>query len=434
MRHILLLLCCILFAPTTWALNVQESQVASSKVFLVEDTAYPVVAVAISAEHSGFLSDPAGKEGRTMLALYLLEEHINKHRNDLIQLGIKNLFASSSLTHFNVSFMAPKQNLEKGLELVQRLVVATKVDQRVFRSKKNKITASIFNAETGGANFFLLRKGMQQVFPGHPWSRYFGDYDSVESLNLTDYDLFWKNLFTKTNLTFAFAGDISLPTARDLAGKFRTRSAKNTLTQTPFENPTPILTGETTTLHVERPQSHVLFLHDGLNQNHQDYYKALILTAIIGGNALTSRLFDELRDQRGIVYSVSFMPLKEVGLLNGFFSTANETCAEAIGVTKKVFEGVQAKGVTAKELASAKNQVIGGMLTNLLSLTGIAAQLIDNAESGLPNKAFLDNFMSRVESLTLAEINQFAHEFLKPENLQFVIVGNPVMGGIPDHS
>jgi zinc protease len=177
-------------------------------------------------------------------------------------------------------------------------------------------------------------------------------------------------------------------------------------------------------LHV--PQSVVLFGEGGVKRHDPDFYAAFLMNHILGGGGFSSRLMQEVREKRGLAYSIDtdLVALDHVGLVQGTVGTKNASVAEAMSLIKQEWRRMRDDGPSEQELADAKLYPTGSYPLRFGSTTSIARQLVGVQLQGFPS----DYFSQRngyVNAVTLDDVRRVAMKLLDPDKLTFVIVGRP---------
>ena len=174
------------------------------------------------------------------------------------------------------------------------------------------------------------------------------------------------------------------------------------------------------------PQSVALFGQPGIAQSDPDFFAALILNQILGGGSFESRLMNEVREKRGLTYGVySYLMTRDLAnVYMGQVSSANDRIAQAIAVIRDEWAKAEAEGVTEQELRDAKTYITGAYPLRFDGNGPIANILVGMQMLGLPID-YIATRNDKVEAVTMADIKRVAQELLEPENLHFVVVGQP---------
>ncbi|MBM3557764.1 MAG: insulinase family protein, partial [Alphaproteobacteria bacterium] len=179
------------------------------------------------------------------------------------------------------------------------------------------------------------------------------------------------------------------------------------------------------------PQAQVAFGLPGVKRGDPDYYAAYLMNYVLGGGGFVSRLYREIREQRGLAYSVAsyLAPMDHAGLYSGAVGTANERVAESIHLVKAAFSRMRDEGVSAAELADAKTYVTGSFPLGLDTNSKIAATLVAVQWDRL-GIDFLRRRNALFEAVTVEDVARVAKRLLDPDKIYFVVVGDPAgLGG-----
>jgi zinc protease len=175
------------------------------------------------------------------------------------------------------------------------------------------------------------------------------------------------------------------------------------------------------------PQSVIVFGLPGLARKDKDYVPAVVMNHILGGGSFTSRLWTEVREKRGLAYSVysSLSPFKHGPMLAGATSTKNERASESISVISTEIEAFASGNVTADELDKAKKYLTGSYALRFDTSTKIARELLQAQLDDLG----MDYFAHRNQEIAAVDANDIARvakRLLDTKQMLIVVVGQPV--------
>ena len=170
----------------------------------------------------------------------------------------------------------------------------------------------------------------------------------------------------------------------------------------------------------------MLFSDIGLKRSDPDYYAATVMNHIFGGGGFTSRLYSEIREKRGLVYSVysHLSPYDHSALLIGRAGTANARVAETISVLREQWTLMSEKGISESELKDAKTYLTGSFPLRFTSSGSIASILVGMQQYRL-GIDYLDRRNALVEAVTREDVNRLAKKLLDPKRLTITVVGLP---------
>jgi len=182
---------------------------------------------------------------------------------------------------------------------------------------------------------------------------------------------------------------------------------------------------------IEHPasQSHVLVGQRGIARGDPDFFALTVGNYVLGGGGFVSRLYGEVREKRGLAYSVSsyFSPQIQPGPFAIGLQTRKDQADQALGVVREVLERFVREGPTAEELAAAKSNLIGGFALRIDSNGKILAQLSAIGFYGLPLD-WLERWTDRVAAVTLEDVRAAFQRHIRPEAMVTVVVGAPPAG------
>jgi zinc protease len=174
------------------------------------------------------------------------------------------------------------------------------------------------------------------------------------------------------------------------------------------------------------PQSVVLFGHQGIRRDDPDFFAAFLLNEMLGGGRFGTRLMSELREKRGLTYGAStwLAPMDAGEVMMGQFATDNATVAQAIEVVRGEWQRLAEEGVGEAELTAVKTYQTGSYPLRFDGNGPIARILVGLQMQGLPID-YITNRNGYIEAVTAADIARVARRLLRPDDLHFVVVGQP---------
>lgn len=188
-----------------------------------------------------------------------------------------------------------------------------------------------------------------------------------------------------------------------------------------------LIEGGTTVVEFETPQSVAIFGQRGIAQDDPDFFAAILLNQVLGAGGFESRLMTEVREKRGLTYGVySFLAPKDYAeTVQGQVASANDRIAEAVAVIRDEWARAAAEGVTPAELDAAKTFITGAYPLRFNGNAPIARIMVGMQMMGLPID-YIATRNDKVEAVTLEDVRRVAGALLDPDNLHFVVVGQPV--------
>jgi zinc protease len=411
------------------AVTIEEVKSAQGiTAWLVEDHSIPVVSMS-AAFRGGTAADPADKRGLANMAVDLLDEGAGNLDSTAYQSQVEDLAAqinfSAGADMISLRLRALKSNLAPSFDLLRLALAQPRFDPEPVA----RVRASILDAiarEQRSPNALASRLWWKAAFPGHPYglsSR--GTAESVSAITPDDLRGLVHNRLAKDVLIIGIVGDITPAELKPILD-----STFGALPDHASPDAPPDMTaktkGEVEVANMPIPQSVVVFGQPGVERDDPDWYAALLDMHILGSGGLASRVMLEVRQKRGLAYSVSASldPLQHTGVILGQVGSQNANAAQAIDVIRATWQRMHDDGPTAKELADAKTYITGSFPLGLDSTGRIAGILVSIQfdHLGLDYLAKRDQIINGV---TLADAKRVAKRLLSPDNLLFTVVGQP---------
>jgi len=423
----------VMFAFTSAhaAVNIQQWQTSTgSEVYFVENHDLPILDISVNFS-AGSARDTAEKSGVAGITRYLMTLGAAGMTDETIA----NKFADVGAV-LSGSFDADRaalslRTLSSERERLQSLSVFTQILQKpdfpesVLSREKARIISGLQESATQPESI-SNKAFMSALYENHPYSLdESGEIDTVAKIKRDDLQAFYQQHYGAKGAVIAIIGDLTREQATQIA-----ESVSVGLPVTPA--PAPIaqvtISAKSKEQRIAHPasQSHILLGHTGIKRTDPDLFPLYIGNYILGGGGFVSRLTEEVREKRGLVYSVYsyFMPMAEVGPFQIGLQTKKDQAEAALALVHETLEKFIKDGVTEAELKAAKANIIGGFPMRIDSNKKILDYLNVIGFYKLPLN-YLDEYNKRVEKVTAAQIKDAFNRRLKPENFVTVIVGDP---------
>ncbi len=422
-------------ATSLWAsvavaeIEIQEvTSPGGIEAWLVEAHEIPMVALEIRLRGGANLDLP-GKRGATNLMVALLEEGSADMDAQAFQTEREALAASFGFDVYDDAFSLSATFLtetqDEAMALLRQALVEPRFDQDALDRVRAQVMSTI-RSEEKDPNDIARAAFNAAAYGDHPYgSNINGTAESVEALTPQDMFDAHARVLTRADVYVGAVGDI---TAEDLGVLI-----DNLLADLPAEGPDLPdhvefgLEGGVTVVDYDTPQSVALFGHSGIKRDSEDFFAAYILNEILGGSGRQSRLMEEVREKRGLTYGVySYLVPKDYSeAYLGSVSSANDSIAEAIEVVRGEWARLATEGVSEDELAEMKTYLTGAYPLRFDGNGRIANIMVGMQMVGLPVD-YIATRNDQLNAVTLEDVNRVASELLQPENLHFVVVGQPV--------
>ncbi|HZY53845.1 MAG TPA: pitrilysin family protein [Reyranella sp.] len=397
------------------------------KAWLVEDPSSPVVSLSFSFD-GGSARDSQEHKGLTSITATLLTDGAGpldaqafrqREEETAVSLGF-----GAALDRVDGSMRTLSAKCDEAFDLLRLAVTAPRFDADRFDHRRRQTIARLNQAEQR-APAVAQRTLMATVFAGHPYAiTTEGVRDSLRGLAVDQVKARAKALLTRTGLILAAVGDIdAAELARQLDRTFGGLPAGAALPSLPDWSPPT----KARTVSIERPvpQSSMLIALPGLLREDPDWHAALVMARVLGGGQ-QSRLFNEVREKRGLAYSISagLRDQEKAGLLVVSTGSANERVAQSLEVIRTELARMR-DGATDQELADARTYLSGSLALSLDSSSAIANLVHQMQVEHLP-RDYLDRRAAVIGAVTAEDVHRVARRLLRAEAMTTVVVGKPV--------
>ncbi|MEL6287677.1 MAG: pitrilysin family protein [Pseudomonadota bacterium] len=422
----------LVFSSLTTAAHAMEIQDVTSpggiKAWLVEEHGLPLIAMRFGFQ-GGAAQDPEGKEGVANLMSTLLDEgagdmDARAFQERMEELAVK-FSVDAGLDTFSGTFQTLTENRADAIKLLKAALTSPRFDaDAVARMKASVASGLAFDAKDPGK--VASRAWSEAAFAGHPYARpVSGTVDSLKAITRDDLEAFRTKVFARDTLRVVVVGDI---TPKELGamldevfGDLAAKSGAQPVADVTFPE-----SGITKVIDMDVPQSVAQFGHRAFAREDDDFIASFILNYIIGGGGFNSRLMEEVREKRGLAYSVySYVaPYEHASVFRGGVATKNEEINRSIDVIRGVLTRMAKEGPSQVELDNAKKYLTGSYALRFDTSAKIAGQLFWVQMEGL-GKEYITERNSLIEAVTLDDIKRVAKRLLKPDSLIVTIVGQP---------
>lgn len=398
------------------------------EAWLVRDSTNPILSLRLAFRGSAAL-DPAGKEGLARMTADLLVQGAGDMDSKTFLGTLEDLAIALS---FDAAFDSVGGSLrtltehrDTAFRLLRLALTQPRFDDDAIARVRSQILAGL-RRDTEDPETTAQITLFATLFPGHPYGRRArGTLESIPTITAADLRAFVKGRFARDNLLIGVAGDIE---AKELGRLLDATFAELPAKAAPWQVPetTPVLAERTIVVQKPVPQSAIVFAGPGLKRDDPDFYAAYVLNHILGGGGFTSRLYQEVRERRGLAYSAGshLLTLAHSAFLQGGASTVNARVAETIAVVRDEWHRLAKTGVTPAELADAKTYLTGSFPLRFNSTGSIASILVAMQIDRL-GIDFLDRRNGYIEAVTLDDVNRIAKRLFHPDRLLMVVVGDP---------
>jgi zinc protease len=424
-------------APSLAALPIQQwKQASGAQVWLVETHSLPIVDVQIDIDAGG-RRDPADKVGLASVTAGMTAKGVAARDGqpalDENQLGEAwadlgagfGASAGADRMSFTLRSLTYPDLLPKAVALGARELGEPSFPENVWQRERQRMSASIREANTRPATI-ASRTFSQAVYGSHPYG-----YDMTEEtlgrISVEDMRNFYR-LVQPCRAKVSIVGDVTREQADQIATSLLSRLPGGTCSDLPPVAEVPALAAAAErAVPFASAQAHVLIGQPGARRADPDYFPLLVGNYILGGGGFVSRLSTEVREKRGLSYSVYsyFNPGLHAGAFTLGLQTRPDQAAQAVEVSRDVLRRFVAEGPTAAEMKAAKDFMIGGFALRIDSNSKLVDNLANIAWHNLPLD-YLDTWTREVEKVTAADIKAAFARKLQPDRMVTVVVGGSV--------
>ncbi len=410
-------------------LPIQHWQSASgAKVYFVENHDLPILDVSVNFA-AGSSHDIADKAGVAALTQGLLALGAGGLSDDQISGRLADLGAvlggdfDPDRAGLKLRTLSSERERSGATELFATLLQKPDFPATVLEREKARTVANLREAATQPES--ISDKAFSKaLFGSHPYGlSEMVEPETVERITRDDLAVFYRRHYTRNGSVVAIIGDISRPQAELLAER---------LTASLPDGPAPDAVPPVAALSVgteqriahHAAQSHILLGQPGIKRGDPDYFPLYVGNYILGGGGFVSRLTEEVREKRGLAYSVYsyFMPLREAGPFQIGLQTRRDQTDQALALVRDTLKKFVKDGPTAKELKAAKDNLTGGFALRLDSNGKVLDYLGVIGFYGLPLN-WLDDYVGQINKVTLAQVKEAFVRRIRPDNMVTVVVG-----------
>ena len=310
------------------------------------------------------------------------------------------------------------------MALLKQALQNPRFDQDAIDRVRGQVLSGIRSSEKDPND--IARKKMDEMLYGdHPYgSSLDGTVESVTALTRDDLIAAHDAVMARDRIYIGAVGDITPEALGKLMDNLLGDLPATGAQMPPRANVT--LSGDMTIVDFPTPQSVALFAQKGIAQKDDDFFAATVMNQVLGGGSFESRLMDEVREKRGLTYGVYsyLVPMDLAETYQGSVSSANDRIGEALSVIQDEWSKMATEGVTQQELDDAKTYITGSYPLRFDGNQTIAGILVGMQMLDLPID-YIATRNDKVEAVTLEDVKRVAAELLSPDQLSFVVVGQP---------
>ncbi|MGE5651698.1 MAG: M16 family metallopeptidase [Bacillota bacterium] len=432
----ILALSLVAVAPARASLRIQSWTLANgARVLFVENHSIPILDVSVEFD-AGSRRDPQGKAGTAELTNAMLARGLHQSETPLAEPAMTEAQISDAFADIaaqrgggagidragsTLRTLSSRAERDAAVTLLARILAHPSFPEDFLARDKARTIASIREDDTKPES--IANKAFWRVLYGeHPYAMQ-ETVASVEAITRDDLVAFHRTHYVANRAIIAMIGDITRAEADAVAQQLTSRLPQGAAL--PAVPPVKLMPPTEDRIDHPASQAHVLTGIPALARGDDDYFPLIVGNYVLGGGGFVSRLTREVREKRGLSYSVYsyFNPLAQPGPFQAGFQTQREQAGEALKVVRDTIAAFLSDGPTPKELQAAKDNLIGGFALRIDN----NRKILDNvAAIGFYNLPldYLDTWTANVAKVSIADIKAAFNRKIALDKMSTVIVGN----------
>ena len=406
-----------------------------AKAYLVQTKALPMVDIEVSID-AGDRYDPVGKSGLADMTATLMNYGVQDDKRMLSEAQIADeiadLGASIGLSVggeraiLRIRSLSRKDLRDRAVQLASAMLAGPIYDPNIVGREKQRTITSLLEAETK-PEYVLDRRFKKMVYGNYPLA----DSPSVKSVGAitpTDLVQFHKQFYRSDRMIVSIVGDVDQTEANEIIRDLLKRIPQSGPVIAPLpefqRSPVEPLAQREVQIPFDSQQAHIAMGMTAVARNNPDYFPLMVGNYVLGGGGFVSRLMNEVREKRGLAYSVSsyFAPGKDTGIFQAGLQTKNDQSSVALQVMSDTIAKFIADGPTTSELVAAKANLVNGYPLRIDN----NRKLLDNVSSIAWNDLPLDTmevWTKQVEAVTLDQVKSAFEKYLAMDRMKIVVLG-----------
>lgn len=410
-------------------MNIQQiTSPGGIHAWLVEEHSVPLISLRYAFD-GGNSQDPEGKAGVANFITAMMDEGAGDLKSEEYQERMEDISMRMSYDDTKDSlygsFETLTANRDKAVELLKLSVQKPRFDDDAVARIRQQLIANLIYADKDPGKV-AMREWYAQAFAGHPYARpSSGTVDTVSKIGRDDLVAYHKRIFARDNLKVVAVGDITPAELGKLIDDvFGGLPAKADLF--PVAKIQPATGGSQRVIDMGVPQSVAVFGLGAMPRKDPDFIAAFVVNHILGGGGFSAKLMEEVREKRGLAYSVYtyIQPDRYTSILVGSVATKNASMSQSLDIIRNEMKKMAENGPTEADLDAAKSYLTGSYALRFDTNSKIASQLLGLMQEGF-GPDYVENRNKMIEAVTLADAKRVAARLLKPDDLIVTVVGKP---------
>lgn len=406
-----------------------------AKAYLVQTQALPMVDIEVSID-AGDRYDPNGKSGLADMTAALMNYGVRDSKGALSEAQIADeiadlganigLSVSGERAILRIRSLSRKDLRDRAVQLAAAMLSAPTYDSKIVEREKQRTITSLLEAETK-PEFVLEKRFKKSVYGNYPLADT-PSAQSVAAVSPADLRQFHKQFYRGDRMIVSIVGDVDRSQANEIVQGLLMQVPETgaPITKLPelAKSPVEPLDRREVKIPFDSQQSHIAMGMTAVARNNPDYFPLLVGNYILGGGGFVSRLMSEVREKRGLAYSVFsyFVPGQENGIFQAGLQTKNDQASLALEVMSSTIAKFIADGPTPSELLAAKSNLVNGYPLRIDN----NRKLLDNVSSIAWNNLPLDTletWTKQVEAVSLEQVTNAFQKYLAMDRMKIVVLG-----------
>lgn len=330
---------------------------------------------------------------------------------------------SRDMAIFSLKTLTNKEALKQAVDTFSLIINKPDFPINAFHQEKKQQLMTIIQ-EQESPEEIASQVFFKTLYQNHPYAHSInGTKERINTIQREQVKAFYNRYFVGKNMVIVLVGAISSTQAHQIAEQLTQHLSKGQAAS-PIPKAKPLESSAKIAVNFPSSQTVLQLGQVGINHHASNYFPLMVGNYILGGGALVSRLAHEVREKRGLTYSIvsQFMPMPGDGPFLISFSTQNKQAALALQVTEDTLSRFVTQGLDEQELIAAKQYLIGNFPMSLAGNENKASTLLRMAFYQLPDD-YLQTYRDRINSVTTTEIQNAFHKQLDQDKMLFVSVG-----------
>ena len=406
-----------------------------AKAYLVQTKTLPMVDIEVSID-AGDRYDPAGKSGLADMVAGLMQYGARGNKgllseaqiaDEIADLGANiGLSVSGERAILRIRSLSRKDLRDRAVKLAAAMLSAPTYEARILEREKQRMITNLLEAETK-PEFVLERRFTKSVYGNYPLGNT-PTVKSVAAVSANDLMQFHKQFYRGDRIIVSIVGDVDRTQANEIVQALLQKTSQSgaPIAKLPELQRSPVepLAQREIQIPFDSQQAHIAMGMTAVTRSNPDYFPLLVGNYILGGGGFVSRLMAEVREKRGLAYSVFsyFAPGKDTGIFQAGLQTKNDQASMALEVMSSTVAKFIADGPTPSELIAAKSNLVNGYPLRIDN----NRKLLDNVSSIAWNDLPLDTmeiWTKQVEAVTLEQVSTAFQKYLAMDRMKIVVLG-----------